>query len=229
MKPFLGSHTLRLALLFLAATTNLLLQAQTNEPIVTPAQRVELFDGKSLSGWTFVSAGTNADAASIWSVQDGVIACTGKPNGYARTLKSYRDYKLHVEWRWPGGPGNSGVFLHINPPDRVWPLCFEAQLLAGNAGELRLNGGALISGLATLKGKSVPRRRPSSEKSPGEWNAYDIVCRSNSISVQVNNVLQNEITGASVEAGAIGLQAEGTPVEFRNVVLEPLPASETAK
>ena len=41
--------------------------------------------------------------------------------------------------------------------------------------------------------------------------------------VRVNGVLQNEVTGASVRSGAIGLQAEGKLVEFRNLVVEPLP------
>jgi hypothetical protein len=199
------------------------LLAQKNEPASTPTQPIELFDGKSLSGWTFVSKGTNGEAASIWSVQDGVIACLGKPNGYARTLKSYRDYQLHVEWRFPAGAGNSGLFLHLNPPDQVWPLCYEAQLQSGNAGELRLNGGARIDGLANPNAKSLPHQQPVSEKPVGEWNVCDVVCRSNSISIRINGVLQNEITGAAVGSGAIGLQAEGKPVQFRNVRLDPLP------
>ena len=185
-----------------------------------------MFDGKSLSGWTFVSKDTNAPAASIWSVTNGVIACQGKPNGYARTIETYRDYQLHVEWRWPDGPGNSGVFLHVNPPDQVWPLCFEAQLQAGNAGDIRCNGGSTASGLTAANPKSFPRRQPSSEKPAGEWNTYDIICRSNTISVRVNGVLQNEVGGTSVSSGAIALQAEGKPVEFRNIFLEP-PASAT--
>jgi len=217
----------RFALALLFATTAPSLLAQTNEPPIAPTQRVELFDGKGLSGWTFVSKDTNAPAASIWSVTNGVIVCEGKPNGYVRTLQTYRDYQLHVEWRWPDGPGNSGVFLHINPPDKVWPLCFEAQLQAGSAGEIRCNGGSLVHELTAQNLRSVPRRQPSSEKPAGEWNSYDIVCRSNTVTVRVNGTLQNEITGSSVDAGAIGLQAEGKPVEFRNIFLEPL--SETAK
>lgn len=211
------------ALVLLFATAVPSLFAQTNEPPVAPTQRVELFDGKSFSGWTFVSKDTNAVAAAIWSVTNGVIACEGKPYGYARTLQAYENYKLHVEWRWPDGPGNSGVFLQINPPDKVWPMCFEAQLLAGCAGEIRCNGGSTASGLTAANPKSFPRQQPSSEKSAGEWNSYDIVCRSNTISVRVNGVLQNEITGTSVSSGAIGLQAEGKLVEFRNFFLEPLP------
>ena len=189
---------------------------------VTPSQRVDLFDGKTLSGWTFVSKDTDLPAAAIWSVTNGVIVCLGKPYGYARTLQTYRDYQLHVEWRWPDGPGNSGVFLHLNPPDQVWPLCYEAQLLAGNAGELRLNGGARLATVSDPKVKSLPRRLPSSEKPAGEWNAYDITCRGNTVAIRVNGVLQNEAAGTLVDSGAIGLQAEGKLVEFRNIYVEPL-------
>jgi hypothetical protein len=220
---FMRSRTPGLALMFVVATACCKLAAQPATDAITPAKKTELFDGKSLSGWTFVSIDTNMSAASIWSVTNGVILCQGKPNGYARTLKTYRDYQLHVEWRWPNGPGNSGVFLYLNPPDKVWPLCFEAQLLAGNAGEVRLNGGSRLAGLADPNAKSVPRQHPSSEKPPGEWNSYDIVCRGNTISVRVNGVLQNEVTGTSVDSGFIGLQAEGAPVEFRNIVLDKLP------
>lgn len=194
------------------------------QTVITPAQKIGLFAGDSFAGWMFVSKNTNTDSAAIWSVTNGVIACEGRPYGYARTLRTFRDYRLHVEWRWPAGPGNSGVFLHVNPPDKVWPLCFEAQLLAGSAGEIRLNGGSHLSGVTDPKVKSVPRQQPSSEKVAGLWNAYDITCRGSNITVRVNGVLQNEVTGTSVSSGAIALQAEGKPVEFRNLYLEPLPA-----
>ena len=220
MKSF--PDNLWIAILFLAATT-FSLSAQPNETSTTPANKIELFDGKSFSGWTFVSQDTNASAASIWSVTNGVIACQGKPNGYARTLQTYRDYKLHAEWRFPESPGNSGVFLHVNPPDQVWPTCLEAQLQSGSAGEVRCNGGARVHELTPEFPKSVPRRQRSSEKPAGEWNSYDILCRSNTVTIQVNGVLQNEVTGSSVSSGAIGLQAEGKLVEFRNLVIEPLP------
>ena len=210
-------------ILFFIAMINFSLFAQTGEPAITPTNKIELFDGKDFSGWTFVSKSTNAPAAAIWSVTNGVIACKGRPNGYARTLQTYRDYKLHAEWRWPAGPGNSGVFMHVNPPDKVWPYCFEANTQAGVAGEVRMNGGSKADGLTAQYPKSVPRQQPSSEKPAGEWNSFDIICRGNTISVRVNGVLQNSITGTSASSGAIALQAEGKPVEFRNVYLEPLP------
>ena len=220
MKSFSG--TLRiLILLFIGAALSL--PAQPDGAAVTPKKKIELFNGKDFSGWTFASKDTNKPAASIWSVTHGVIVCQGKPNGYARTLQIYHDYRLHAEWRFPSGPGNSGVFLHIQPPDKVWPYCFEAQLLSGDAGEIRCNGGSKANGTTARHPNYIPRQQPSSEKPVGEWNSYDIVCRGNTITVRVNGVLQNEVTGTSASSGAIGLQAEGKPVEFRNLTIGPLP------
>lgn len=159
----------------------------------------------------------------MWSVTNGVIVCQGKPPGYARTLQAYRDYDLHAEWRFPSGPGNSGIFLHINPPDKVWPYCFEVQLLSGDAGEVRMNGGSKANGTTARHPNFVPRQQPGSEKPLGQWNSCDIVCRSNTITVRVNGVLQNSVTGTSAGFGAIGLQAEGKAVEFRNLEIKPLP------
>ena len=211
--------------MMLSAAFTLAAHAQS-ETAIAPTRHLDLFDGKTLTGWTFVSKDTNQPAQSIWSVTNGVIRCLGRPNGYARTLQYYREYHLHVEWRWQGRAGNSGVFVHVNPPDQVWPLCYEGQLLAGNAGELRLNGGSRLAGIADPKVISVPRREPASEKPVGEWNSYDIDCSSNTVVLRVNGVLQNEAAGTSVDSGAIGLQAEGALVEFRDIYIEPLPHAE---
>jgi hypothetical protein len=208
--------------------SSLIVQARADDrppsnAAITPTKKIELYDGKGLSGWTFISADTSAPPAATWSVAGGVIVCQGKPNGYARTLQAYRDYRLHVEWRFPAGRGNSGVFLHINAPDKVWPHCIEAQLLADKAGDIRCNGGSLVQELTAESPKSVPHLQPGSEKPVGEWNACDIVCRGDRVTVRINGVPQNEVTGTSVKSGAIGLQAEGSQVEFRNLFIEPLP------
>jgi hypothetical protein len=165
------------------------------------------------------------DVKTVWSVKDGVIHCTGVPNGYMRTEKDYADYKLHVEWRWAAEPSNSGVLLHMTGPDKVWPRCIEAQLAAGKAGDLILMDWADVKERAGSRrgffGR-VAKREDSSEKAPGEWNEYDIVCKGDTIRVSVNGVLQNEGTEATDTAGKICLQSEGDAIEFRNVYIEPL-------
>ncbi len=199
------------------------LSAQADEAAVVPTGKIMLFDGKSLNAWSFVSADPQTSASAVWSVRDGVVACAGEPSGYARTLQRYRDYQLHLEWRFPDGPGNSGTFLHINGEDKVWATCLEVQLKSGEAGEIRCNGDSKVAELTPASAIAVSRSGGDSEKAVGEWNRCDIVCRGNTVSVSINGVLQNKVTGASVSAGAIGLQSEGKPVEFRNIVIEPLP------
>ena len=62
----------------------------------------------------------------------------------------------------------------------------------------------------------------SNEKPPGEWNSYDIVCDGDSIQLTINGLLQNKGTGANPSSGAICLQSEGSPIQFRNIYLKPL-------
>jgi len=52
----------------------------------------------------------------------------------------------------------------------------------------------------------------------------EITCKGNEVIVLVNGVLVNHATNCNVTRGAICLQSEGAPIEYRNVVLTPLPA-----
>ena len=80
------------------------------------------------------------DPKDTWSIVDGSIRCVGKPNGYIATEKEYGDYTLRVKWRFPADSkgGNSGVLLHVQEKDNVWPTSVEAQLFAGRAGDIWL-------------------------------------------------------------------------------------------
>ena len=212
---------------------------------------IQLFNGKDLAGWTPCAKDNSPDAAGTWGVKDGVITSTGKPFGYLRTDKRYSNYRLTVEWRWLEGthgsdangnirPRNSGVFLHMQGKDEVWPVCIEAQLAEGNAGDFIITGisanelnAARAAAIAAAgdneaarkkaaNKRGLPKKNPSSEKPAGEWNRYDIVCDGDTITVNVNGVEQNRLTGVTVREGHICLQAEGAPVEFRNITLAPL-------
>ena len=59
-----------------------------------------------------------------------------------RTSKTYSDYKLHVEWRWPSEATNSGIFVHGQYADTIWLKCIECQLQSGNAGDFVCMNGA---------------------------------------------------------------------------------------
>jgi len=83
----------------------------------------------------------------------------------------------------------------------------------------------------TVDGKQVgpekfangKKKHPSNEKPPGQWNAYDIICKGKTVEVRVNGLLQNKGIEADPWFGPICLQSEGSPIEFRNIYLEPMP------
>jgi len=132
----------------------------------------------------------------------------------------YKDYHLHVDWRWPEQAGNSGVFLNISGQDKQWPATIECQLMSGNAGDFVFLGGSDATERTDKTSMVKLKTEASSEKPVGDWNSYDIYSRNDSIIVYVNNVLQNLCSHPSPDKGYIGLQSEGAPVEFRNVWLE---------
>ena len=193
-------------------------------------QSVVLFNGQNLNGWTTYVQDETVDPAAIWSVRDGVLRCEGQPFGYIRTVESYSNYVLELEWRWPEEPTNSGVLLHAVGPDKIWPQCIEAQLRHERAGDIvTIQPGSTVTVNCVRyqpEGDSIfnraPRPQSSSEYEPGRWNHYKIVCRGEQLDIYVNGVHQNSATDVWPSAGAIGLQSEGSPIEFRNIQLRRL-------
>jgi hypothetical protein len=158
-----------------------------------------------------------------------MIETIGIPNGYARTTKEFQNYKLHVEWCYPEEPVNSGIMLHVTGPDMIWVSHYQAQLKHFNAGDFIVHG---VGNTATIRDTVftstadekpvVPKEHPTNEKPAGEWNTYEIICKGSTIEVFVNGLLQNTATNCSVTSGAIGLQAEGSKIQFRNLWVESL-------
>jgi hypothetical protein len=182
---------------------------------------IQLFNGKDLSNWVFQLKDRAVEPAAVFNVRNGVIHISGNPFGYMRTKNVYSDYKLHLEYRYPLEATNSGVFIHAQLPDTIWIKSFECQLQAGNAGDFICMNGSTMN---EQKNNSmvVKKMAPSSEKSTGEWNTMEITCKSNTIEVYVNGVLQNKATGISATEGHICLQSEGKDIEFRNVFITKL-------
>jgi len=195
-------------------------QAAENESVI------KLFNGKDLDGWVPYLVEKGADPAATWSVKEGILRCTGKPNGYIKTAKSYKNYYLTVEWRWPEKPGNSGVLMHIQGDDKTWPLCIEAQLMAGSAGDFWFMDGATGNtdkARVNAQRSNNTRKLTAAENQPGEWNRYQIVSLNGTLTVLINGQLVNWTTDHKPSEGLIALQSEGAPIEFRTVELTPIP------
>lgn len=191
--------------------------------MLTPKRdSLSLFNGKDLNNWTFYLKDRTVDPETVFKVENGIIHISGNPFGYMRTRESFADYKLHVEWRWPSEPTNSGVFVHAQIPDTIWIKCIECQLKAGSAGDfVCMNGGDMDEHI-NKAAWSVSKLATSSEKPAGEWNTMEVTCKNNTIEVLVNGVLQNKGTNLNVISGSICLQSEGKDIEFRNIFLDPV-------
>jgi hypothetical protein len=217
----------RIAAVWLGLTC---LQASTAKALdlhdaVIPSRHMTLFNGKDLAGWTWFPQ-TNSAAAETWSFTNGLIRCTGKPMGYLRTVSYYRDYRLTVEWRFvkvAPGADNTGVLVHMRPPDKLWPPCVQCQGKFDHQGDLFLMGGAESREHRGMDMNTpLPKRGPSAEKPAGEWNTCEMICSNNSVKAFINGRLMNEVTDCTVTSGAVGIQSEGGELEIRAVVLDPL-------
>jgi hypothetical protein len=208
-------------------------------PILAPAvpspvaEARELFNGRDLAGWIQHLADETVAPETVFSVTpEGNLRIAGEPRGYVRTAEVFTRYRLTVEWRWVGEGGNSGVLLHTQGPERVWPLCIEAQLRSERAGDIVCigvgAGGSFHGGDGLVTDPERPfhvsgRMADSSENPVGEWNRYVIEAEGTDLRLFVNGVKQNEASALRLTSGSIGLQSEGAPIEFRRIALEPLP------
>lgn len=202
------------------------------------AERVELFNGKDLSGWTSVvdhevTGGYKVDEPT-WFVKDGTILTTGTPFGYLRTKRGdFADFRLHVEYRWwrKTEKPNSGVFVRLAAEHGTFlPTCLENQLCRGAMGDVLGLAGLRFAGFEprspfdpahALSGiTKAPRKGADVEKPFGEWNVLEVEVKGDTLVNRVNGVELNRLTGITVPKGAIALQSEGGAVQFRNVWVE---------
>jgi len=109
--------------------------------------------------------------SSAWRVEKGEIFCAGKPNGFLRSKKTYRNYILRAEWRfkkegWVAKPEdegwpNAGFFINAGATVDGWPTSQEVQGHFGEAGSLFGVRGGAISG--ARRGPFVKDRIPFGE------------------------------------------------------------------
>ncbi len=201
-----------------------------------PSDAVVLFDGTDLSQWRSVKGGP-----AEWPVKDGYFE-TKQGAGYIRTLQSFGDCQLHLEWAAPTpargsgqGRGNSGVFLMGK---------YEVQILDSYGNTTYPDGQA-----ASVYGQFPPQVNAS--RSPGKWQSYDIIFHAprfnekgklkqpatltvlhNGVLVQDHVTLKGHTSWISIPEYnphpaklPIELQDHGNPVRFRNIWVRELPAN----
>jgi Domain of Unknown Function (DUF1080) len=210
---------------------------------LVPDRVIRLFNGRDLSGWKadVPAKDTNPNAPDSFIVRNGMLVSLGEPRGHLLTESAYRDYRLEVEYRFPGKGGNCGVLVHasrLRALSRMFPQSIEVQMAHQNAGDFwcieenievpdmdkrRPHEGGQKFGGSAGDARRILNLTNDSEKPLGEWNTLVIEARGRTVKVWVNDDLVNEGFGSTADSGKIALQAEGTEVEFRRVEIRPLP------
>jgi len=205
-------------------------------------QSIPLFNGKDLVGWTadVPAADKDKTVAPSFVARDGLLISRGKPGGHLVTDRSFSDYRLEVEYRFPKGGGNCGVLVHASKPRALYgmfPQSIEVQMQSGSAGdfwcieenievpdmeERRPRKEGQKYGGGSKDARHIRNLTDNSEKPLGEWNRMVIECRGDEVKVWVNDDFVNHGFNSTASSGKIALQAEGTEVEFRKVVLTKL-------
>ena len=187
---------------------------------------IRLFNGEDLSGWIGDFPGSDTKLEDVFSVRDGLLVCTGQPAGVIRTEANYENYRISLQWRWPDRGGNNGLLVHTTDSAVFgpWPRSIEVQLAHGNAGDFWVIGTDMdVENEDERKqGRRHINLTDDSENALGEWNTMVVECRGDEVIVWVNDDLVNHATACTATSGAICLQSEGTPIEYREIVLTPL-------
>jgi len=189
---------------------------------IRPSKEIALFSGVDLEGWQVVQGGQPVDDQTAWTAKDGVLVCNGGPQGYLRTKEAFTDYTLSLQWRLPNTTSDSGVGLMMTGPDRVAPSCLEVQIRAANAGDLYRIGAFHAAAAGQKISFRSSKFNPSNEKPSGEWNTMEILVAGGEVEVKINGLVQNKAAGCTRKPGKINLRNEGSPIEFRNILLLPL-------
>lgn len=146
-----------------------------------------LFDGHSLDGWKLTP-----ETAKSWKVENGLLVLTGG-SSHLFTQEKFQDFVLRFEWRPHRKGYNSGLFIRGR----------QIQMADGSAGML----------FGSQNAPGVPQLHHP----PGQWNTWEVICHGTRLVLRVNGTTAWEIDDFPRAAMPVGIEAEGHPIDFRNL------------
>jgi hypothetical protein len=205
-----------------------------------------LFDGKTTDGWRGYKMET---MPSGWKVIDGaLVRVSGGAGGKGAgggddiiTREQFDNFELQLDWKIVDRAGNSGIVLRASEDDTTsWHTGPEMQILDNAAypgRSVKELAGACYDLYAPGRDVSHPR---------GEWNTVKVVADGKHMEHWLNGVKLLEYELGSDDwkervakskfksmkcfkepptRGHIGLQDHTARIEFRNIKIRPLPAT----
>ena len=178
-------------------------------------------------GWVRVPIPTTAtlNPQNQWRYDPKLklMICEGdKGHEMLRSAREYKDFILHVEWRFARAEGkeqpryNSGVFVRASADGEYF---VQGQL--GGGPNVWLFADYPVDG---KKQRVNLRDQTKAERThpAGQWNVFEMTVKGPTVSLWVNGETIGSYDKVPVEKGYIGLEAEGFYIEFGNVKLKEL-------
>jgi hypothetical protein len=168
---------------------------------------IQLFDGKSLDGWTPSDDNVN------WRVEDGAIVADkskGKGGNHLVTKNSYKDHEIYAEF-WSSNDANSGIFVRCNPKSIGAKTCYEVNIFDTRP-DPSYGTGSIVY-FAEVK---------DMQKAGGKWNTFEITAKGRNIIVKLNGKETVNLHNGMFDQGHFTLQYGSGQVKFRKVAVKPL-------
>jgi hypothetical protein len=189
------------------------------------ADFADILPEESLHGWTRIPIPPvdGLKPKLQWRVDSAqhVLICSGDGgHEWLRYDKELGDFILQVDWRFTPRTSeptkyNSGIGVRLSKYGELW-----TQAQTGLAGGY-LFGDNLVDG--AIKRFNLSKEMKENRVKPaGEWNHYEVRAEGDRITLAVNGMVVNEISGIALKRGYVGLEAEGYEVTFRNVKVKTL-------
>jgi len=169
---------------------------------------VQLFDGKTMNGWTPMNDEVN------WRVEDGALVADkkkGKGNPSLVSNNSYKDFEIYAEF-WVSDDANSGIYIRCTDPKNISSRSSYEVNIFDTRPDPKYGTGAIVDVAAV---NPMP-------KAGGKWNTFEITARGPLMTVVMNGVKTSEGKDEKFGSGPIGLQYGAGVVKFRKVAVKSL-------
>ena len=163
---------------------------------------VDLFDGKTMKGWT-----NQGDVN--WMVKDGALTADKGDVSLLTTEKKYENYELQVEFKAAIGT-NSGVFLNTEAdPANVVTDCYEVNIAPPD------NPFPTGSIVKHVKVEGLAEKE--------EWRSFKLTVNEGTVTIVLDGkeVVKRKMAKPR-PAGYIGLQKNSGKISFRKVRIKEL-------
>ncbi|HVB29720.1 MAG TPA: DUF1080 domain-containing protein [Terriglobia bacterium] len=187
---------------------------------------VDVMPDSSFDQWTRVTIPPDRPLPkySQWSVDASThtVICAGDGgHEWLRYGRELGNFLFHVEWRLTPKEGakdyNSGVFVRNNHNGVIW---YQAQVGNSSGGYWFGYDNPAEKGPIGFNLRSRMAANPV--KPAGDWNTFDIRCQGANIILKVNGTKTSEFDDCKNLRGYLGLEAEGSRIEFRNMRIKVL-------